>query len=168
MFAFVKEAFLTPEECWNIRHSFPGLTTAQINSSRTDLRRSATAFLQDEKLFTKVKTELARVNHNHYHFDINGTEALQLAQYAPGDSYGWHLDIGPGEARKRKLSASIQLSSPIDYDGGDLELWNTPGKERGQGTLIVFPSYLAHRVAPVTRGIRYSLVAWATGELPYR
>ena len=65
----------------------------------------------------------------------------------------------------------MQLSDPADYDGGELELKNstrTLVAPRAQGTLIVFPSFLLHRVAPVTRGTRRSLVGWASGTHPYR
>ena len=61
---------------------------------------------------------------------------------------------------------SIQLSDSDDYEGGDLELMfrEEPVKlDRTRGTLVAFPSFMLHRVTPVTRGTRWSLVAWITG-----
>ncbi len=74
-----------------------------------------------------------------------------------------------GSARRRTVWAweSIQLSRSEDYDGGDLELFllNQPQKvERARGVPIAFPSFVLHRVAPVTRGTRWSLVAWVLGK----
>ena len=71
---------------------------------------------------------------------------------------------------KRKLSLSVQLTDPADYDGGDLEFVNHLGNEdefRKQGSIIVFPSYLSHRVTTVTRGARRSMIAWVFGP-PFR
>jgi PKHD-type hydroxylase len=67
----------------------------------------------------------------------------------------------------RKLSFSIQLSNPNDYEGSELQIntggpiYNTVPKE--QGTLVAFPSFIMHKVTPLTRGKRYSLVAWIHG-----
>lgn len=83
----------------------------------------------------------------------------------------WHLDLGGDNLSTRKLSFSVQLSHPDEYDGGELELnlaHSTVVAPRTQGTLVVFPSFLVHRVAPVTRGVRRSLVSWASGTHPYR
>jgi PKHD-type hydroxylase len=60
----------------------------------------------------------------------------------------------------------VQLSEASDYEGGDLEFFNARGEgavRRPRGSVTFFPSYLAHRVSPVTRGLRRSLVAWACG-----
>jgi PKHD-type hydroxylase len=68
----------------------------------------------------------------------------------------------------RKISITIQMSESDEYAGGDLELW-TGGKEsikapRGKGVAVLFPSYILHRVSPVTDGIRKSLVLWVGGS----
>lgn len=98
---------------------------------------------------------------------------MQVAWYG-ADSAGhfdWHADIGDGPlARRRKLTIVAQLSDPADYDGGALEL-NPAGRPveapRGFGDAVLFPSFVLHRVAPVTRGARYSLTLWAHGA-PFR
>jgi PKHD-type hydroxylase len=101
-----------------------------------------------------------------YKFDINGFEQqLLISRYQVGDGFDWHMDSSDKVTSMRKLSISVQLSDPADYDGGGLEFM--PQGEiafsRDRGTVIVFPSYLCHRAARVTRGVRASLVAWAIG-----
>ena len=87
--------------------------------------------------------------------------------------YDWHVDIGPTFASYRKLSMVIQLSNPEEYEGGDLQIFdpivsdeNFPYKSvpKKKGSIIVFPSFLPHRVTPVTGGIRKSLVWWVGGD----
>ena len=78
--------------------------------------------------------------------------------------YDWHLDYGSAFSN-RKISFSIQLSDPSEYDGGVLEIAGMPSNEETQkkGTIILFPSYVRHRVTPVTRGTRYCIVGWVHG-----
>jgi len=80
------------------------------------------------------------------------------------------MDIGKGKYSKRKISITVQLSDPDEYEGGDFEF--LIGKEiiklpRKKGCAIVFPSYFLHRVTPVTKGTRKSLVLWGSGQ-PFR
>ena len=85
-------------------------------------------------------------------------------------NYDWHIDLGTGRFSRRKISLSVQLSVASAYEGGELE-FHISGldreKMRQQGALIAFPSFLEHRVTPVTQGVRFSLVAWVDGP-PYR
>jgi len=91
-------------------------------------------------------------------------------QYTEYDSaqeshYDWHMDVGLG-APTRKLSVSLQLSEEADYEGGELEIRihrSTYKASKKKGTLIIFPSFLSHRVTPVTRGVRRSMVFWLHG-----
>ena len=101
-----------------------------------------------------------------YGFLLAGfAEGLQYASYGPGQYFGWHADIGPDSTSLRKLSLTIQLSDPADYDGGALQFHGGADMPaaRAQGSATFFPSYLAHQVEPVTRGLRRSLVAWGYG-----
>lgn len=95
---------------------------------------------------------------------------LQLLEYNEDGHYDWHIDIGPGEAAYRKLSIIVQLSEPSDYEGGEVVFKagrdQTLGKTKG--TICVFPSYILHKVRPVTSGTRYALVAWVTGDKKFR
>lgn len=107
-----------------------------------------------------------------FKFDIDSFEAIQLARYDVGDHYDWHKDLGNGQSQYRKISLSVQLSADKDYEGGDLQFWGTDGGPlsvtRELGSVIVFPSWERHRVMPVTRGTRWSLVAWAAGHYRFR
>ena len=104
-----------------------------------------------------------------YNFNITGLiERPQLLKYAaPSKGYDWHLDIGSGDHSTRKISISMILNS--DFDGGDLCFF---GDGEGSitpdaGVIVCFPSFMPHKVAPVTRGTRWSLVCWVAGE-PFR
>lgn len=116
-------------------------------------------------LYHRLGMIFRRVNES-YGFDITGfAEALQFTCYGPGQYFGWHADIGGDSTSLRKLSLTIQLSPQGEYDGGALQFHGAADmpQAREQGTGVAFPSYLAHQVSPVTRGLRRSLVAWAYG-----
>jgi PKHD-type hydroxylase len=103
-------------------------------------------------------------------FDVDQIEPPQIGEYSVGGHYDWHKDE-PFYTRssgnlQRKLSISLFLSDPESYEGGDfLFEGNDTPITRKQGSIVVFPSGITHKVAPVTSGVRYSAVAWATG--PY-
>jgi len=134
------------------------------DSSVTCLRPGAdTAWL-----FERLDAAISQMN-KAYKYDLHGfLEGAQIASYTDGGKYDWHIDVGPGENSKRKLGMSVQLTDPNTYEGGDLEFMNVADvAERAIGALIVFPSFLLHRVTPVTQGARQSLVAWVHGK-PFR
>lgn len=93
---------------------------------------------------------------------------LQATSYS-GDAqehYDWHMDWGRGALHRRKVTAVVHLSSPADFDGGSLQLalGSTPLEAvQEPGTVTVFPSFLLHRVTPVTRGRRLGAVSWMLG-----
>jgi len=116
-------------------------------------------------LFHRLGVLFAETN-RHYGFDLVGfIEALQYTVYGPEQHFDWHMDLGPDQTSARKLSVTIQLSASGDYGGGRLEFLNAPSPDESRqiGAATFFPSYLAHRVSPVTSGVRRSLVAWACG-----
>jgi PKHD-type hydroxylase len=92
-------------------------------------------------------------------------EVLQYGVYRPGDFYDWHIDcdLVSLSATNRKLSATLLLSDPADFEGGELEIEGCEKVVLKQGSLIVFPSMLRHRVTPVTKGKRISAVSWIHG-----
>ena len=102
-------------------------------------------------------------------FDITGFgEPIQYGIYSSENTghYDWHLDIGK-KTNYRKISISIQLSNPDEYEGGELQFYTTTKIKtapKTKGTSILFPSYFLHRVTPVTKGIRKSLVIWISGK----
>jgi PKHD-type hydroxylase len=88
--------------------------------------------------------------------------------------YDWHQDVKwptQNTGYDRKLSFILQLSDSDEYEGGDFEFQHARGWDakqfRQRGKMIVFPSVMYHRVAPVTAGIRKSLVSWIEGP-PWR
>ena len=117
-----------------------------------------------------------KANADFFGFDISGVcRYIQHTEYNKGSFYDWHQDCFLGESQEgvyeRKLSFSIQLSEPDSYTGGDLEFTDdiifTPEEKerlRQRGTVIVFPSFLQHRVTEVTEGQRYALVGWREGK----
>lgn len=116
-------------------------------------------------IYHRIGALIAAANRR-YRFDLVGLlEPLQFAQYGIGGHFEWHTDLGVRGTSNRKLSLTVQLSDPAAYDGGELEFINMQSRSdhREVGTAVIFPSYLAHRVAPLTRGLRRSLVAWAYG-----
>lgn len=113
---------------------------------------------------------LVRTANRQFGFDLTAFhESPQIARYdaARAGHFDWHSDIGDGPfARQRKLTMVAQLSNPADYDGGQLELMpsaNVLTATVGRGDVTIFPSYVLHRVTPVTRGVRLSLTVWAHG-----
>jgi len=119
-----------------------------------------------------VATYVQKANHfAGWNFILEGAEKVQFGIYNKDAYYKWHRDCSISGDLYRKLSITIQLSNPKDYEGGKFEIknfWNThelPLEEdvHKQGTIIVFPSILMHQVTKVTRGTRYSLVQWYNG-----
>ena len=94
-------------------------------------------------------------------------DSIQYTEYYEGGGhYDWHVDIGPQNISHRKVSVTIQLSDSDEYEGGDLELWSGSGYHimpRGKGVSTFFPSFTMHRITPVTKGTRKSLVLWIGG-----
>lgn len=164
---YQREQFLSPSECEELLALFPPSAPGNVEENSSVHRQSRVTFI-DHPVAEQIYRTMLEVNERFYRFDVSGHEQLQLAEYRSGDEYDWHLDFGPKEAAKRKLSASIQLSKPNIYDGGDLQFWGGKPVTREQGALIIFPSYILHRVTLVTRGVRHSLVAWAIGVRSFR
>lgn len=122
-------------------------------------------------LHDKLMNMAIEANNSLWHFDlISVDEKIQYTEYydnAEGH-YTWHQDIGGGSASKRKISITVQLSDPEEYEGGDLEMWqggeSVVKSERGAGVVFIFPSYMMHRVTKVTKGTRRSFVLWIGGQ----
>jgi len=139
-------------------------------------RNSTIALFPNEPRYSWMVERIARVvnlvNRQHWGFELAGSERLQFSAYAPGEHYDWHIDLGAQlHFAQRKISVSVLLNDPAEYDGGDLEVSIGSDNKicaRSKGAVILFPSYALHRVTPVTRGTRYSLVAWIVGATPFR
>lgn len=139
---------------------------------RQDIRITQTAWMppspQSQWIYDRVQRVARSLNDRSYQFDLRGfSENLQYTIYngTEGGHYDWHVDQGPLKVQ-RKLSISVQLSDPSDYEGCNLEFQAGNKVEtapRTFGAVIAFPSYVLHRVTPCTRGTRKALVAWTTG-----
>lgn len=163
---------LTKENCNKIiEFHKPYLDRSKIVSKQSNFfkilkRKSQVTWILSEHITYPIISDImyliknvAREVHN---VDINYFEPVQFAKYGFLDHYGKHRDVIP-ENPHRLISASIELSDPEDYIGGNLWI-NSDGEKyplKKQGSLIVFPSILEHKVTPVFYGTRYSLVFWA-------
>lgn len=127
-----------------------------------------------EWLFQKFSQILSYVNYDHFMYDITHFDAFQYTKYNSKDKqhYNWHVDEGGNafyNSHRRKISVSIMLSDPSEYEGGEFHcILNGKVQEPvilkpPKGDAIFFPSTIPHKVAPVTSGIRRSLVVWVLG-----
>ena len=120
-------------------------------------------------MYQDLNKFIQQANKNHFGFgDIRITEQAQFTEYPEGGFYDWHMDCDVNmehEPPVRKISMTLLLNDPSEFEGGDLELM-APGRyaELKQGHAIIFASFLNHRVNPVTRGMRQSLVVWFGGK----
>ena len=143
-----------------------------MNNNKLNVRESKISWLYSsdemEWAFRRVTDMVLDLNERFFNFDIFGlNEGFQFTNYkAPSNKYGKHVDRS-SDFIVRKLSISIQLTDPKEYEGGELYLYEDDQgvlMDKKQGTLIMFPSYVLHEVKPVTKGERNSLVTWVTGN----
>jgi PKHD-type hydroxylase len=176
------EKLFTPEECEAIKLIADKLDVeeAQVGNLqegkieiRHSLRKNRVAWIDSDAeeskwIFRRLTDSLNTVNEQFWKFNLDYIEALQYTMYdQKDDHYGSHMDSSFRSIHYRKLSFTVQLDEDSSYEGGDLEI--SVGSEfvktgqRGIGTVIYFPSFMHHRVLPVTEGQRRSLVGWVCG-----
>ena len=157
-------------------------------------RKSDIVWLNDRWIYNEIHPYINTANKAAgWNFQWDWSESCQFTKYGVGQYYGWHCDswIRPYKRKQnedgtwpedhgkiRKLSVTVSLNDPSEYDGGNLEFdfRNDFDFERNRknhiyeckeirprGSIIIFPSFVWHRVNPVTRGTRYSLVMWNLG-----
>jgi PKHD-type hydroxylase len=173
-YAFWNNAF-SYKECKKIIELGKKLSpTRGVAKGRNDgYRLSNVVFIypSDENnwLFLRISEIVTNLNDKFFGFDLFGlVEGLQFTMYDGEEQgkYDKHTDTGFGSL-VRKLSLTVQLSDEESYEGGELIL-HISGSDyvssKEQGSALVFPSYTLHEVKPVTKGTRYSLVAWVTGK----
>ena len=153
-------------------------------SSRDDpaIRKTLVSFItdKDNKINELVWHFLREANKIQFNYDLEHFEAVQFAEYRVNDFFDWHQDTsGIKQSNEiRKLSLTLVLSNPDTFEGGELQFYNggRPIQDMGeitadqiksdikaQGTVIVFDSQDWHRVTPVTKGVRHSIVCWTVG-----
>ena len=119
-------------------------------------------------MYKDIEATMLKANNNHFGFEgMQLTEPGQFTHYLTGGFYEWHMDndvAGKHQPPVRKISMTLLLSDPSSFEGGELEFMSK-GKtaKLKQGQAIFFASWLQHRVKPVTKGERYSLVMWFGG-----
>ena len=155
-------------------------TKGQIKHTK-EIRDSTVSWIRDVWITKEIDYYIHEANKKAgWNFDISGSEDIQFTEYKVGQYYDWHTDstagphiVGKWAGTIRKLSATVSLSDPNDYDGGYLE-FDFKEKKNSQnsykcmevlprGSIVVFPSYIWHRISPLTRGTRHSLVQWNSG-----
>jgi len=148
-------------------------------------RDSNIVWLNDRWIYKEIQPFIHQANRlANWNFDWSFSESCQFTKYKLNQFYDWHADAWESaydnpsnpdtHGKIRKLSVTCSLSAPEDYEGGELEFdfRNTdPDKQsvrkcaeiKPRGSIVVFPSFVWHRVKPVTKGTRYSLVIWNLG-----
>ena len=146
-----------------------------------NIRRSKVKFFHRDDytfpIFDRMNSVIEELNERFYNYNLNGYDSFQYTEYHHEEKgeYNFHMDTrfgdrnGDGQFETRKLSVVMCLNRPgEDFEGG--QFYMNPGNEKNafevemkRGTIILFPSFLIHRVAPVTRGVRKSLVTWVMG-----
>ena len=170
----------TPDQCREIieagRRQKP--QTAQIGMGKpgggTDTRKRVTTiswipFKEMSHMYEDLNNFIQKANRNHFGFgDIRITEQAQFTEYPVGGFYDWHMDCDVNMAHEppvRKISMTVLLNHESEFEGGHLEVGNTGKiKHLKQGNALVFASFIHHRVQPVIKGVRQSLVVWFGGE----
>ena len=138
-----------------------------------EVRRSPISWLRSDIetnhwIYQRMTNAIKGINDQFFNYDLTEIQSLQFTSYDAEEEgfYGKHIDMMYTGTGTRKLSVTVQLSDGADYEGGDLLLHTREDPERPhrqQGTGIFFPGWTLHEVTPVTRGKRYSLVAWVLG-----
>lgn len=168
---------LTPIECdalVALCQTQPMKDAGLIRQTAHTIRRAELSWLDDLPEAAWVMDCMVRIvgqaNRVAFNFDLTEfAESPQVARYGAEREahFDWHTDIGAGAlAARRKLTIVVQLSDPADYEGGTLELRpdsNVTQAPQDRGTAILFPSFVLHRVTPLTKGTRWSLTLWAHG-----
>lgn len=153
---------------------FGGNEGAQVNKTARDSDVMWTVHdANSDWLYQKFAGLVSAVNYDHFMYDIDGFENFQYTVYKSKNKqhYDWHIDCGNLSTNfERKISASIILTDPKKYEGGEFEcvingMVHEPVVLRPEiGDVIFFASWMPHRVRPVTSGIRKSLVCWVMGK----
>ena len=141
------------------------------------IRQSQSVFDNLDWIFDLVWPHQKEVNQlADWHFKIESAENYQVTKYTKGDFYSAHIDsLGTNGTKRnepsmpnihnktRKMSMTLNLNDPSEYEGGELRLFGVGNLPTAKGQMTFFPSYLPHEITPITKGVRYSLVLWFLG-----
>ena len=191
---YIPEA-LTPQQCDDIHDAAANVerTEGFHFGHEEGHRNSQVSWIYNDSITLRIGAWMRQANKEAgWHFDLTIPEAVQYTRYLPGGQYDWHIDGNQDQhaARKlvptaknpiplnitpfpelqgtvRKLSATINLSDPQDYSGGELQIRCYDQlhvfKDAPKGSIVVFPSFMEHRVTPIAFGKRFAAVMWYNG-----
>ena len=171
------EGALSKEFCHSALEQVDWATAIQANIGNTDstvvdLKTRRTDIIwQDlmQPLGCIARTYIDFANQSAgWGYSLSSQEPTQIGRYKSTDEghYDWHMDShAPKDGVQRKLSISILLSDPSEFEGGELQFKGIEDRKilTKQGSIVVFPSFIEHKVTPVTKGVRYSAVTWVSG-----
>jgi PKHD-type hydroxylase len=181
---FTNEAFAYANNCFTedelikieqlAKQGVLGPGELENGNTNTTYRSSTISWIKVSEestwFYQKLTGIIEQLNYRFYRYDLTEIEDIQYSEYHSDtrDMYKPHSDDGYSFNLFRKLSVSIQLSNPEEYEGGELKFYRNSLHEssiapKEKGAVIVFPSYVIHEVTPVTSGLRKSLVAWVQG-----
>ena len=173
---------LSPEICqdlinlgegkWNAAKTFG---SEQNGISLENVRKSEIVWIKEQWVYDLIWGYMLAANEQAgWKYEVVAAESCQITRYTKDGFYSWHKDgIGSHNevnnepdneflhGNTRKLSMSIILND--DFEGGDFEIHGEDIPKLPKGSIIVFPSFMDHRVSPVTKGTRYSLITWFVG-----
>ena len=140
----------------------------EYDKKRRDSTISWIPFNKMQPMYDDLIHLVQKINRNHFGFSkVQITEPAQVSEYSKGQFYHWHTDSSIDMVKEppvRKLSMSLLLNDPSEFEGGNLEIAGKNLSPMKQGHAAIFASFLQHRVIPVTKGVRKSLVVWFSGE----
>lgn len=178
----VFSAAFTKEDCDRIKDigelfEFKKASIGTSENSVTDavIRKTDVSWIEPEQssdwMFSRYHEVVQRVNWDKYQMDLRQFDSFQYSKYKLDAHYDWHIDTHhkPRGGMFRKLSCVLALTEPDEYEGGDLLIADSGAADRAhhlrpaKGDMVVFYSHVAHKVEPVTKGTRLTLVTWAMG-----
>lgn len=165
-------------ECSNLVYQLRELPPIQAQTFNQDgevvenkHRSSIVRWVDDQSVRNMLWWYAQEANRLAFNLDVQNVGSVQFTEYSASQEahYDWHHDVNwmGTAAYDRKISVVLQLSDPTSYEGGDFEFSEVESPDlnslKTKGTILCFPSILKHRVSPVTKGTRYSLVTWFEG-----
>jgi len=151
-----------------------GTGTVENPNNSIQLRSTKIHWMTNEKykssllsIYQEISSKVRRINDSIWSYNYNGYQSFQYSEYDVGDHFDWHIDTNQFTGTNiRKVSFSLGLSNKNEYEGGDLILKTSVEENHyklDRGDLIVFPSWVLHKVTPVTKGKRRVVVGWGEG-----
>ena len=118
-------------------------------------------------IYQEISSKVRRINDSMWGYSYTGYEPFQYSEYRIGDYFDWHIDTNQFTGTNiRKVSFSLGLSNKNEYEGGDLIIKSSDQETHyklDRGDIIVFPSWMLHKVTPITKGKRRVVVGWGEG-----